>query len=150
MQTLSDILNADGKRPQVIADVITLIDQEVANKKGVTGFAIKQSYKAVSKLGGGVIRKAVDKMLDRFVTALDPFYQTFISGSQAAAFADFLNGQDNAVANALLGVTDSVRNGVDNKVLGKTYDSLRGSALKHVIDAVPGVGRLIQKHAFSS
>ena len=149
MQSLNDILNADGKRPQVIADVITLIDQEVANKKGVTGFAIKQSYKAVSKLGGGVIRKAVDKMLDRFVGALDPFYQSFITGDQTAAFADFLNGQDKAVANALLGVTDSVRNGVDNKALGKTYDSLRGSALKHVIDAVPGVGDLIQKHAFA-
>ncbi len=147
MPSLTDILNADGKRPQVIADVITLIDQEVQNKKGVAGFAIKQAYKVVSKLGGGVIRKAVDKMLDRFVAALDPFYQSFLAGDQAVALSNFLANQDSAVANALLGVTDQVRNGVDNKVLTKAYDSLRGSALKHVIDAVPGVGQLIQKYA---
>lgn len=146
MPSLTDILNADGKRPQVIADVITLIDQEVQNKKGVAGFAIKQAYKVVSKLGGGVIRKAVDKMLDRFVAALDPFYQSFLAGDQAVALSNFLANQDSAVANALLGVTDQVRNGVDNKVLTKAYDSLRGSALKHVIDAVPGVGQLIQKY----
>ena len=146
MQSLTDILNANGKRPQVIADVLTLIDQEVKNKKGVAGFAIKQAYKVVSKLGGGIIRQAVDKMLDRFVSALDPFYQSYLAGDQVAALSNFLSGQDNAVANALLGVTDQVRNGVDNKVLTKAYDSLRGSALKHVIDAVPAVGQLIQKH----
>ena len=47
----------------------------------------------------------------------------------------------------LLGITDEKIKGAENRVIIKTYEKLRGQAKKHVEEALPGVGRLIDSHA---
>ncbi len=45
--TLQEILLAPGTRPQVITDCCLLIEQEVSDKSGASGTAVKLAYKTV-------------------------------------------------------------------------------------------------------
>ncbi|MEL6548399.1 MAG: hypothetical protein AAFQ82_27495 [Myxococcota bacterium] len=51
------------------------------------------------------------------------------------------------MANALLGVTDERAARADNQTLKKAYKKLRPKAVGHVESAVPGIARIIEKHA---
>ena len=46
--TLQEILLTPDNRPKVVADCQTLIDQEVSDKAGISGTAIKLAYKTVT------------------------------------------------------------------------------------------------------
>lgn len=138
---------AEADRNTIIRDSVRLIDDEVARKSGVTGLALKGGYAVVKKLKNGrMIEKAVDHLLDDFTGALDPMYQEFL-GSDVASFERYLSSRASAAADALLGVTDDRLKQAENPVVIKTYQKLRPQAKKHVEEALPGVGRLIDEHA---
>lgn len=138
---------AETDRDVVIRDSVRLIDSEVASKSGMTGLALKGGYAVVKKLRNGrMIEKAVDHLLDDFTGALDPLYQDFL-GSDDDKFERFLRAHIPAAADAMLGITDNRIKEAENKVIIKTYEKLRPTAKKHVEDALPGVGRLIDTYA---
>jgi hypothetical protein len=146
MTTLTERLDTVD-RQIVIDDTATLIDNEVANKSGLSGMAIKGGYKVVKKLKPNMIEEAVDTLLDDFSKALDPLYQEYVADDDATTFEAYLVAHDTQAANDLLGITDRRAEKTDHKVLKKTYGRLRGQAEKHVREALPGVGRLIDRHA---
>jgi hypothetical protein len=147
MATLKETL-AETDRQVVIRDTVTLIDAEVSRKSGMTGLALKGGYKVVKKLRGGrMIDDAVDYLLDDFTDALDPMYQEYLEDESASTFERYLSGRSDEAADALLAITDGKAERAENKVLLKTYKKLRGQAKKHVVEALPGVGRLIDQHA---
>ena len=136
----------DVDRDIVVSDTVKLIDNEVANKSGVTGLALKGGYKVVKKLKNGrMIEVAAEGLLDDFASALNPIYNEFEDDDEAS-FSRYLAERSEEAANALLSITDSRAERADNKVLVKTYKKLRPTAKKHVVDALPGVGRLIDTH----
>lgn len=146
MADLTEIL-ADVDRDVVIKDTVSLIDAEVASKSGVTGLALKGGYKVVKKLKNGrMISFAVDKLLDDFTKALDPVYSDYVE-SNDDKFETYIRGCSDETADALLAITDERAERAESRVIQKTYDKLRGTAKNHVVDALPGVGRLIDKHA---
>lgn len=135
-------------RDIVIDDTVKLIDEEVKSKSGLSGMALKGGYKVVKRLKGGrMIELAVDGLLDEFSEALDPLYEDFLEQDKYDTFEDYIGKYDDEATQALLGITDSRAEDADNKVLKKTYQKLRGQAEKHVGQALPGVGRLIDEHA---
>ncbi len=139
---------AEANRDVIIRDSVRLIDQEVSSKGGITGLALKGGYKVVKKLRGGrMIEDAVDHLLDDFTAALDPIYQEYVVDEEVGSFAGFLQPRTSEAADALLGVTDTKIKRAENRVIIKTYEKLRPQAKKHVEDALPGVGRLIDEHA---
>jgi hypothetical protein len=139
---------AETDRDLVIRDSAKLIDAEVGSKSGVTGLALRGGYKVVKRLRGGrMIEEAVDYLLDDFTDALDPMYQEFLESDDDTSFERFLRSRTSEAADALLAITDGKAKRAENKVLLKTYNKLRGQAKKHVEDALPGVGRLIDDHA---
>lgn len=134
-------------RNVVIEDTVSLIDQEVANKSGLTGMALKGGYKGVKRLKGGrMIHKAVNHMLDDFTQALAPLHDDFRAQQESTVFGDFLLTHQSRASEALLGITDAKIKEAKNKLVVSTYKKLRKQAGKHVVDALPGVGRLIDKH----
>ncbi|MFD3812700.1 DUF6918 family protein [Rhodococcus sp. NPDC058639] len=141
---LHDALLGPEKFPAVKADVETLIDAEVSDKKGASGLALKGGYAAVKKVGPSVVPGAIESLLPDFVERLQPFWTEYAG---AGSFADFLVARGDAVADALLGVTDEKIAGSSKTAVKKVYDSLRPSAKKHVIEALPRLGDLVQKHA---
>jgi hypothetical protein len=141
---LKDQLLAPGRRDAVITDCVALIDEQVAEKGGLSGLAIKGAYAVVKAIKPGFIREAVDRLLDEFVARLEPYHEKAVaSGLDVAAF---YSAHAPEIADGLLGVTDARAERSNNPTIKKTYEKLRPSAKKHVEAAVPATGRLVAKH----
>ena len=50
MATLTELLTDESKVEVVTSDCVRMIEEEVAAKRGVSGFAIKAGFKAVGKV----------------------------------------------------------------------------------------------------
>ena len=103
--TLQEILLAPDTRPRVLADCRTLIDQEVSEKSGVSGAAVKLAYKTVTSFAPGYLNGFIEARLPDFVDALEPFWADFTT-SGGSEFGDYLAKRGDEVAQALLAVTD--------------------------------------------
>jgi len=146
MATLKDAL-ANVDRAKVVHDAVELIDAEVQRKGGFSGMALKAGYGVVKKLKGGMmIEDAVNHLLDEFTSALSPLYDSYLAQDAVKRFEAYLPGQGKQGADALLAITDRKAAKSDNKILKSTYEKLRTQAETHVVEALPGVGRLIDKH----
>ena len=145
MATLAEILLAPSTRPRLVDDCVDLVDREVDTKSGLSGLAVKGAYTVVKKVKPGIIREAVDRLLDEFVSRLEPFHAAF-QQKGGGDFAAHLAGQPAQVADALLGVTDRRIARADNATIKKAYEKLRPMGEKHVQAAVPGVGRVVARY----
>src|SRR5690242_9550291 len=56
MATLAEVLTSDAKKAAVVDDCCTLIDQEVSDKGGLSGIAIKAGYSAVKGIKPGFVK----------------------------------------------------------------------------------------------
>ena len=145
MPTLLETLGAQPKRATVIADCVTLIEQEVADKGGLSGMAIKGGYKVVKSFKPGFTAEAVDGFLDQFCAALQPIVDD--ARAQSKPISQVFSANTGRVAEALLAITDARAARSKLAMIKATYERLRGMAKKHVEEAVPRVGKLIEKHA---
>ncbi len=149
IEKLSELLKKKPEiRPQVVMDCVEILEQEVNKQRGPVGLLIKGSFKLIKGLGGNTINKLVDWLLDEFLEALDPFYEDYSKNgySEKTTFSSYLQQRDEEAAEALLNVTDRRRRKAKNKVLIKAYDRLRPYALKAVTNAIPSVGKLVEKY----
>lgn len=145
MSSLRERLGCGEKRQQVIDDACEVLDQEVKDKGGITGLAVKGAYAVVKGIRPGFIRQAVDHLLDEFLDALDPFLAKAASANQSPSA--YVRQQAPAVADALLAITDQKAQRAESGLVRKTYDKLRPTASKHVEAAAPRLGALLEKHA---
>lgn len=144
MASLSEVVKDPERRRKVIDDCVALIDAEVADKRGLTGVALKTGYAAVKGVKPGIIPTALHRLLDDFAAKVDPFWQEALaSGNPRSHFV----GRRDAIANALLGITDARAAKVDNRVIAGAYQRLRPQAVSHVADALPRLADLLAKHA---
>lgn len=144
MSSLKEQLGTGEKRNLVIEDAIKVLDQEVADKGGLTGLAVKGGYKVVQGIRPGFVKDVVTGLLDDFLEAMDPIYQEAKQkGRPAGAYLVENKGR---VAEALLGVTDRKAARADG-VLKKAYEKLRPLAKGQVEAAAPRLGQLLEKHA---
>ena len=144
--TLQEILLAPDTRPKVIADCYTLIDQEVSEKSGVSGTAVKLAYKTVNTFMPGHIRNMVESLLPEMLAKLEPYWSDF-NTSGGSEFGDFLSKRGEQVSEDLLAVTDARAAASGRPTIIKAYGTVRGSAVKHVEAALPRAGDLVMKHA---
>jgi hypothetical protein len=144
---LKDILLEAGKRPRVVTDCEKLIDEEVASKGGLSGLAVKGAFAMVKAVKPGMIHEAVDGLLDSFVARIEPFYAEFQANAGGKKLPDYLTARSGEVADALLGITDDRAKRSSNGTLRKAYEKLRPQGKKHVEEAMPRLGRLIEKHS---
>jgi hypothetical protein len=136
-------------RKELVREAAILIDEEVARKSGLSGMALKGGYKMVKTIKPGMIEEAVDHLLDDFTDALNPLYQAYGEQDEVKTFEAYIKKHDRRAANDLLSITDGRAERSQHKTLKATYGKLRGQAEKHVTEALPGVGRMIDKHASS-
>jgi hypothetical protein len=144
--TLQEILLVPGIEPDVIADCHQLIEQEVSDKSGVSGTAVKLAYKTVNTFMPGHVRHMVGVLLPQFVAALEPFWADFTT-SGGSEFGDYLAKRGDEVSEAMLSVTDARAADSGRPTIIRAYGTVRGSAAKHVQAALPRVGDLVMKHA---
>lgn len=143
MASLSDALSDEAKKKDVVRDTCDLIDAEVKDRGGISGLAIKAGYGTVKGIKPGFVQKVVEDLLPDFAKALDP-----IAADAAAAnkpVGAFFESNAGRVADALLAITDAKAQGRSG-VAKSAYDKLRGSAKKNVEQAVPRLGKLVEKY----
>jgi hypothetical protein len=144
--TLQEILLAPDTQPKVVADCYTLIEQEVSDKSGISGTAVKLAYKTVNTFKPGHIRFMVEKLLPEMVDKLQPFWADF-NASGGSELGDYLAKRGDEVSDALLSVTDARAAASGRPTIIKAYGAVRGHAAKHVEAALPHVGDLVLKYA---
>jgi hypothetical protein len=145
MATLQEMLLVPGNRPKVIADCVTLIQEEVDSKGGLTGLAVKGAFAVVKAVKPGFVSEAVDHMLDDFVKRLEPFWADAQARNEPVG--QLMNARAPEVADALLSISDERASRAKNATAKKAYEKLRPTGKKHVEAAVPRVGRLVAKYA---
>jgi hypothetical protein len=144
--TLQEILLAPDTQPQVLADCYTLIDQELSDKSGISGAAVKLAYKTVNTFMPGHVQHMVEVMLPDMLAQLEPFWVDFCA-SGSSGFGDYLVKRSDEVTQALLSVSDARAAGSGRPTVVRAYGSVRGSAVKHIQAALPRVGDLVLKYA---
>ncbi len=144
--TLSKQLLTKKVRPGVIKDLVEVVQQEVASKKGVSGAAIKAGYGAASRVVPNLTERALRKLFPDFARALDPYWIDF-EGSGGTDFGRYLAGRGAEVSASLLAVTDAKVAGSGREPIKKVYKALRGKADGHVQAALPRLGAALQRHA---
>lgn len=145
MTSLKERLGQDPQRKAVVSDACEVLDQEVADKSGLGGIAIKGAYAVVKGIKPGFVPEVVNGLLDDFLVALDPIYQEALSRNETPGRHLAANGD--RVADALLAITDARAARTGHAMLRKTYEKLRPTAKKHVSSAAPRLGQLLDRHA---
>jgi hypothetical protein len=145
-ETLKEILLDSSRRPAVVTDLVNLVDEEVSEKGGVSGAVVKTGYAAVKKIKPGIITAAMDSLLDDFSVKLEPFYADYKS-SGGEDFGSYLAGRGDEASDALLTVTDARAEKSNRDGIKKVYSKLRPNGKKNVEEALPRLGKLVDKHA---
>ena len=145
MATLKERLGGGEKRQQLIDDACRVLDEEVADKSGLGGIAVKAAFSVIKGVKPGFIRQAVDHLTDEFLDVIEPFHREALAKGQKPG--DYIRNESGRVAEALLAVTDTKAKRAENQIVQKTYDKLRPSAKKHVEAAAPRLGQLVNKYA---
>lgn len=141
-----DTLAAPERRQAVVQDGVRLIQAEVDRKGGISGFALKGAFKVVSTVSHDFVPGVLDKLIPEFAAKLEPFYEQREREAPGQPLEQFLSNRAGAVANALLAITDARAARAEKGPVRATYEKLRSAAERHVEDAVPGIGRLLDRH----
>jgi hypothetical protein len=144
--TLQETLLAPDTRPKVMTDCYALIEQELSEKSGVSGTAVKLAYKTVTSFAPGYFQNTVEDIFPQMVVKLEPFWAGF-RGSGGSEFGDYLAKRGDEVSDAMLSVTDAMAEASERPAIIKAYRAVRGGAAKHVQAALPRVGDLVVKYA---
>lgn len=143
--TLREQFQPAQKRAQLIDDAVALLDAEVGDKSGLGGIAVKAAFSVLKATGGSFIRKAIDKLFDDFVAALeDPYARATGAGLTPGGL---IEREKTQVAASLLRVADDKVKGANNTTVQKAYEKLRPAAQKHVEAAAPRIAALLDRHA---
>jgi hypothetical protein len=143
MPALKEMLGVPPARERVVNDACDVLDQEVGDKGGLSGVAIKAAFAVVKGIKPGFVRDVIDNLLDDFLNALDPIYQA--AQSSGTPPAQHLVQQAGPAAEALLAITDARATRAERAVIKKTYERLRPTAKKHVEAAMPRVGAMLER-----
>ena len=144
-QSLVERIGVDPYRPKVVEDCVGLIDAQVKAKGGLSGMAIKGAYATIKTIKKGFVPSVVETLLDDWLGKLQPHYDKWSTGAKGT-FAEFVIARSDDVAEDLLQVTDERAATTKHTTAKKAYEKMRGGAKKNVIEAIPELARLIEKH----
>ena len=139
--SLIDKLGNDPIRATLVTECCDLIDTQVKTK----GFVIKGGYAAVKAMKKRFVPEVVDALLNEWLAEMQPHYDRWATNKQAT-FADYVISRSDDVAEDLLKVTDRRAEKSSHGTAKKMYVKMRDSAKKNVVEAIPELARLIQKH----
>ncbi len=144
--TLQDILTAPETLPDVMKDSLALLDDQISDKSGISGAAVKLAYKTVTTFSPDHIQYMVYTLLPSMAEKLQPYWVDFLAAG-GGAFGDYLAMRGEEASESLLSITDARAEASNRPVIVKAYKSVRGGAAKNVLAALPDLGALVQKYA---
>jgi len=139
--TLVEQLGKDPQRPAVIEECVGLIDAQVKQK----GFLLKGAYSTIKAIKKRFVPEVVDALLDDWLGKIQPHYEKWET-TKPSSFSDYLIARSDDVAEDLLKVTDERAENTSHTTAKKMYLRMRDSAKKNVVEAIPDLARLLEKH----
>jgi hypothetical protein len=139
--TLVEQLGKEPQRPIVVHECVDLIDAQVKQK----GFLIKGAYGTIKTIKKAFVPEVVDALLDDWLGKIQPHYEKWET-TKPSSFSDYIIARSDDVAEDLLKVTDERAEKTSHTTARKMYMRMRDSAKKNVIEAIPDLARLIEKH----
>jgi hypothetical protein len=139
--SLVELLAKEPVRARVIEDCVELIEAQVKQK----GLIIKSAYATIKAIKKKFIPETVDTMLDDWLDKLSPHFDRW-SANKTSSFTDYVVARGDDVAEDLLSVTDARAARTSHTTAKKMYDRMRDGAKKNVIEALPSLGRMIEKN----
>ena len=143
---LSSKLLSSANRPLLIADAHRVLDDEVSKKGGLRGMALKGAYKSVSAINPSFIDGVIGALLDEWIRAYDEEYAAWEAQGCPGTFGAFLVSRKNDVAERMLEVTDRRAKASPHQGAAALYWKLRGGAKNHVVEALPAVADIVDRH----
>lgn len=141
MPTLVEQLGKEPQRPAVIKDCVELIDAQVKQK----GFIIKGAYSTIKAIKKGFVAETVDAMLDEWLTQIQPHYEKW-EATKPSSLTDFMTARGEDIAEDLLKVTDRRAEKTSHTTAKKMYGKMRDGAKRNVVEAIPDLAKMIEKH----
>jgi hypothetical protein len=138
---LVDTLGREPVRPKVVEETVALIDSQVKQK----GFLIKGAYSTIKAIKGKFVPDVVDALLDDWLGKIQPHYDKW-EVTKPSTFADYVIARSDDVAEDLLKVTDERAARTSHTTAKKMYTRMRDSAKRNVVEAIPELARLLEKH----
>jgi hypothetical protein len=145
MASLIDIVKDPEKRKAIVLDAVEMLNQEVAEKRGFSGKAVKLAFRAVKGVTPRMIPMSIDALIDDFAAQVQPFWDECQASGSAAR--PFFASRSTQVAEALLSITDTRAQRSSQRVLKGAYGRLRGQAVQHITASIPRLADLIERHA---
>ena len=141
MSSLVEQIGKPPKREHVIEDCVGLIDAQVKRK----GFVIKSAYATIKAIKKSFVPEVVDSLLDEWLGKLQPHFDKW-SANKTTTLTDYLVSRSDDVAEDLLSVTDSRAEKTTHTTAKKMYGKMRDGAKRNVVEAIPDLAKLIEKH----
>ena len=141
MPSLVELLAKEPARARVIEDCVELIDAQVKQK----GFVIKSAYATIKAIKKRFVPEVVDTMLDEWLSKVQPHYERWLT-NKSSSLTDYLVARSEDVSEDLLSVTDARAERTSHTTAKKMYARMRDGAKKNVIEAIPALARMIEKH----
>jgi hypothetical protein len=139
--TLVEQLGKEPQRPVVVEQCVGLIDAQVKQK----GFLIKGAYSTIKTIKKKFVPEVVDALLDDWLGKIQPHYEKWET-TKPSSFSDYIIARSDDVAEDLLKVTDERAQNTSHTTAKKMYMKMRDSAKKNVVEAMPELARMIEKH----
>lgn len=146
MGKLADNLLKPEVRPSLVRDCALVVDEEVASKGGLSGIAIKTTYKIVKSIKPTMISESIDGMLNDMINNLEGFWGQYEASGKKEPFESFSSARRGEVADALLKVSDDRAKTTRHQTLKSAYEKLRPTGKKNVEEAVPRVAALVGRY----
>lgn len=141
MPSLVEQLGKEPVRAQVVNDCVELIDAQVKQK----GFVIKSAYATIKAIKKRFVPEVVDGLLDDWLGKLQPHHDKW-SAAKQSSFSDYVIARSDDVAEDLLSVTDARAERTSHTTAKKMYQRMRDSAKKNVVEAIPELSRMLERH----
>ena len=141
MAYLVEKLGTEPLRTQVIAECVDLIDAQVKQK----GFVIKSAYATIKAIKKKFVTETVDALLDDWMGKIQPHYDKWVA-TKPSSFSDYIISRSDDVAEDLLSVTDARAEKTSHTTAKKMYMRMRDSAKKNVVEAIPELSKMIERH----
>ena len=141
MVSLVESLGKEPQRPHVITDCVELIDAQVKQK----GLFIKSAYATIKAIKKKFVPEVVDSLLDEWLAKIQPHYDKW-AATKASSLADFMVARGDDVAEDLLSVTDARAQNTSHTTAKKMYLRMRDGAKRNVVEALPDLAKMLEKH----
>ena len=141
MPTLVEVLGAGPARDSLVSDCVGLVDAQVKGK----GFVLKAAYATIKTFKRRFVPEVINALLDDWLGKLQPHHDRWAAARQSR-FADHLISRSDDVAEDLLSVTDARAARSSHGTVKNQYLKHRATAKANVVEAIPELARLIERH----